>query len=276
MRLLGLTLSALLACGPALVAQDAKAPPRKDPPPAAAPLNPKNQKFLDAYLKAWSERMDGINGLETRIVLTEVEAGPPPAKRVYTGEASLMKPNYAKMFLKEQNDPTNAKRWRHFVGDGQYLWDYQYSTKRAHVLQLPKEGGGDNTMLAFLFGMKVDDIKKRYDLSIDVDDDKKHNEHYLHIGIRPKLKADMQEFEKAELVLWKSRAEKWADVWMLPARLWFQHPNGNQITWQFQQMTTKKQFAKDHFKAPGFPDKDWKSEWIKPPTPTVSRTAGPK
>ena len=85
----------------------------------------------------------------------------------------------------------------------------------------------------------------------------------------------MQEFEKAELVLWKSQNPKWADVWMLPARLWFQHPNGNQIVWEFQQMTTKKQFAKDHFKAPGFPDKDWKSEWIKPPTPTVSRTVAP-
>ena len=277
MKLLGLTLSAWLVAGLAVLAQAPTSPTsKKDPPAAAAPADAKaakNQDYLDKYLQAWEDRMAGITGLETKIALTQVDEN---GKTVFTGEASLAKPNYARLLLKEHRNPENTKKWRHFVADGQYLWEYQYSAKIARVLQLPKEGIGDNSLMTFLFGMKAADIKKRYDLSIDVFDEKKFNEHYLHITILPRQKEDMQEFKKAELVLWKNNANpKYADLWMLPARLWFQNPNGDQIIWEFQNMATKKQFAKDHFKAPGFPDKEWKSEWIKPPTPTVSRTAAP-
>jgi TIGR03009 family protein len=288
MKPLGLTLSALLLCGSA-VAQDPKAPPPKDPPPAApAPLSDKNQKYLDAYLKAWAERMAGVNGLETKVVLTEIPFAPEPgepAKRVYTGDASLMKPNSAKMLLKLHEKPTDSRRWRHFIADpsiddkgrGPFLWEYDYGKKVARVQQLPKEGIGKHPVMDFLFGMKVEALKQRFHLSIDVDDDKKHTENYLHIGITPKLKEDMQEFEKAELVLWKNNKDpKRADLWMLPARLWFKAPNGDQVIWEFQQLATKKEFAKNHFKAPGFPDKDWRSEWSQPPKRTVSRTTEPK
>jgi hypothetical protein len=40
-------------------------------------------------------------------------------------------------------------------------------------------------------------------------------------------------------------------------------------------MSTQTKLMKADFKAPGFPDKEWKSEWVKPPTPTVSRVAAP-
>jgi len=286
MKSLGLTLSALLLGAAAGLAQAPGSPAsKKDSPPATTPgLSEKNQKFLDRYLELWEQRMGAITALETKIILTEVEAGPPPTKTVYTGEASLLKPNFAKMLLKDKDNPANTKKWRHFVadgninekGDGPYLWEYDYAKKVARVQSLPKNGIGDNTLMTFLFGPKAADLKKRFDLSIDVDDDKKHNEFFLHIGIRPKLKEDMQEFEKAELVLWKNNKDpKYADVWMLPARLWFQHPNGNQVMWQFENMTTQKKFLPRDFKAPGFPDKDWKSDWAVPPKPTVTRTVAP-
>lgn len=285
MRSLVPALLALAALGPAVRAQNTpKAQPPKDtPPPAVEPLSDKNQKYLDAYLKAWENRMSQVECLETKIVLTEVEAGPPTAKTVYTGEASLMKPNFAKMLLKEDANPTNTKKWRHFVADGSvdekgrgpFLWEYVYGQKVARVQQLPKEGLGDNTLMTFLFGMKAAEIKKRYDLSIDVDNNDKHNKFYLHIGILPKSREDMQEFQKAELVLWKNNEDpKYADFWMLPARLWFQKANKDQITWEFKNLTTQKKFHKSDFKAPGFPDREWKSEWLKAPTPTVTRTSG--
>jgi len=277
MRTHGLTLAAVFLAGSTAFAQAPGAPPAKDTPasPTSAPkpMSEKNQKYLDAYLKVWEERVTGITGLETKVILTETADG---QKTVLTGDAAIMKPNLAKMFLKEQTDPSNPKKWRHMVADGKYLWEYQYQTKVARVLQLPKEGIGDSPAMALLFGMKAADAKKRFDFSIDVDDDARHNENYLHITIYPKLKEDAQEFKKAELVLWKNaKDQKWADVWMLPARLWFQHPNGEQVTWDFRNMVTKKSFPKDEFKAPGFPDKEWRSEWVKPPAPTVTRTSGP-
>ena len=111
---------------------------------------------------------------------------------------------------------------------------------------------------------------------IDVDDDTRHNDFYLRITILPESKADTQEFKKAELVLFKNnKDEKFADVWMLPARLWFQDTNGDEVSWEFKNMTTKKKFLAKDFEAPRFPDKEWKSEWSKPPVPTVSRSSAP-
>jgi len=274
MRSPGLTLAALLVAASTILAQAPGTPTAKDAsPPGPKPLSEKNQKYLDAYLKVWEERMASINGLETKIIYTETEDG---QKTVYTGDAALMKPNFARLMLKEAANPTNAKKWRHHVADGQYLWEFNYGSKVARVLQLPKEGVADNTMITMLSGMKAADIKKRFDMYVDVDDSTKFNDNYIHFMIYPKSKEDMQEFKKAELVLWKNDKDpKYVDFLLLPARLWFQHPNGNQVTWEFKNMTIKKSFAKDEFKAPGFPDKEWRSEWVKPPVPTVSRTSAP-
>jgi TIGR03009 family protein len=277
MKLLGLTLTALLVAGVAAVAQGPTATStNKDAPaaadPQAAAKAAKNQEYLDKYLQLWADRVAGIAGLETKVVLTEVADG---AKTVYTGDAALLKPNFARLLLKEKEKPENTKKWRHFVADGEHLWEYQYHQKLARVSQLPKEGIGDNPMMMFLFGMKAADVKKRFGVSIDVFDNKKFNENFLHIMILPKRKDDLQEFKRAELVLWKNTDRKYADVWMLPARLWFQSPNGDQVMWDFQQMATKKEFAKEFFKAPRFPDKEWTSEWAVPPKPTTIRTVAP-
>ena len=99
MKPLAVALAAVLLAGSAALAQsDAKAQPPTAPPPA---MSEKNQKFLDAYLKAWEDRMARVDGLETKCVLTEntQDAGR-QVKRVYTGDASILKPNHAKLFLK--------------------------------------------------------------------------------------------------------------------------------------------------------------------------------
>jgi TIGR03009 family protein len=273
MRSLGLTFAALLVAASTILAQAPGTPTVKDAsPPGPKPMSEKNQKYLDAYLKVWEERMASINGLETKVIYSETEDG---QKTVFTGDAALMKPNFARLMLKEAANPTNAKKWRHHVADGQYLWEFNYSSKVARVLQLPKEGVGDNTMITILSGMKAADVKKRFDVTVDVDDSTKFNENYIHFTIYPKTKEDQQEFKKAELVLWKNDKDpKYVDFLLLPARLWFQSPNGNQVTWEFKNMTIKKSFPKDEFKAPGFPDKEWRSEWVRPPV-TVSRTSAP-
>jgi TIGR03009 family protein len=221
--------------------------------------------------------MAKVDGLETKCVLTETtEDGGRPVKRTYTGDASILKPNHAKLFLKLGDAPADHRRWKHFVADGKMLWEYDYAAKIARVEQLPKEGVGDNVVMAFLFMGKAADLKKRFDLSIDVDDPEKHNDHYLHIQVRPRTKDDMLEFGKAELVLWKNNKDpKFADQWMLPARLWFQSANKDQIMWEFKNLTTKTKLMAADFKAPGFPDKEWKSEWRRPPAQIVP-TGGPR
>ena len=40
-------------------------------------------------------------------------------------------------------------------------------------------------------------------------------------------------------------------------------------------MNTEPKLMPSDFKAPGFPDEEWKSEWTRPPVPTVTRTSAP-
>jgi len=269
MKPLALTLAGLLI-GPAAFAQgEPKAQPASLP--AAPAMSEKNQKALDHFLQRWEDRMAKIEGLETKIVLTEIdEAG---TKTVRTGDASLLKPNYSKLLLKRADDPTNDKRWMHFVADGKYLRQYDYSQKKVLTDPLPKEGVGDNAMMSLLFMTKAADLKKRYDMTIDVDDPKQYTENFLYIDIRPKTRDDMIEFKKARVVLWKNNTnEKYFDRWMLPAQLWFQKPNGDQIIWEFQDLTTKKRLVPRDFEAPPPPNKEWNAEWMHPP---VTRTPAP-
>ncbi|HEX3147051.1 MAG TPA: TIGR03009 domain-containing protein [Gemmataceae bacterium] len=274
MKPLAATIIATILMGAAALAQST--PPSKDPPAPAtvSTMSDKNKQYLDAYLAAWEKRMLKIDGLETKCVLTEVEDG---QKVVRVGEAALLKPNYCKLFLRDQANPNNTKKIRHFVADGKYLWQYDYGKKVVLVEELPKDGIGDNMLMAFLFMTKAADLKKRFDLTIDVDNPERHTDHYLFISILPKSKEDMQDFKKAELVLWKNnKDEKFADRWMLPARLWFQQPNGNQIIWEFQNQSTEKHLAAKDFQAPALPDRDWKREWSRPPAPIVRTSAPPK
>src|SRR5436190_772264 len=94
--------------------------------PARPAMSEKSQKYLDAYLKHWEDRMSKVPSLETKVILTEVDG---PDKKVYTGEAAIMKPNFAKLFIREQAKPENVKEWRHYAADGKHLWDFNYSKK---------------------------------------------------------------------------------------------------------------------------------------------------
>ncbi len=79
MRILGLTLIALFVALPAVRAQDAKSAPT-----GASAMSEKNRKYLDAYLDAWEKRMKSIRALETKIVLTEIEASALRARKSRT------------------------------------------------------------------------------------------------------------------------------------------------------------------------------------------------
>jgi TIGR03009 family protein len=245
---------------------------KDEPAPARPVMTEKAQRWLDVYLAEWEKRMSKVPSLETKLVLTEIDG---TEKTTYTGEASIMKPNFAKMFLREQSKPENVKLWRHYAADGKYLWDFNYSKKVGRVKELPRDGI-DNTFFNFLFGMKAAELKKRYDLSINPDDPDQYNDNYMFITIYPKTKEDMQEFAKAQLVLWvNTKNPKFVDNFMLPARLWFQHTNKNQVIWEFREMNAKKELLPADFKAPKFPDQTWKSEWMEAPKPSTVRTVAP-
>jgi len=228
------------------------APAQDSQPPKPGPGLP--EAVLNGYLARWEERMARITGLTSKCVLTEDDG---TEKKKFVGDIAVLKPNYMRLVLKAEDDPKNEKKWRVIFVDGTDVWELDYRAKIARVRALPKQGL-QHPALAVLLGGKAADLQKRYELSIDPERALKNTD-YLAINIRPKSPEDRQDMIKAELVLWHNdKDEKFKNHWMLPARLWFQQPNQEQITWLFLD-PTPADLDKAGFAVPKLPA-DWKTE----------------
>jgi TIGR03009 family protein len=223
----------------------------------ATPLKPGQglpEAVLNGYLAKWEERMAKVTGVTSKCVLTEDDG---TEKKKFAGDIAVLKPNYLRLVLKSEDDPKNEKKWRVILVDGTDVWELDYRAKIARVRALPADGL-KHPALAVLLGGKAADLQKRYELSIDPERALRDS-NYLAISIRPKTKEDQQDMVKAELVLWQNeKDEKFKNHWMLPARLWFQQPNQEQITWLFLD-PTPADLIKADFAVPKLPA-DWKTE----------------
>jgi TIGR03009 family protein len=198
--------------------------------------------------------MAKVDGVKSNCVLTEDDG---THKSRYVGTVAVLKPNFVRLVLKSEDDLKNEKKWRFILADGVDVWEFDYRAKVARVRALPKQGL-NHPALVLLLGGKAADLQKRYEFSIDPARDQKDN-NYVAIGIRPKAKEDQQDMVKAELVLWKNdKNEKLKKSWLLPARLWIQQPNQDQITWNFLDPAPAN-LTKADFAVPKLPA-DWKTE----------------
>jgi TIGR03009 family protein len=257
MRWHSLTLAGLLlaAAAPAQTPPSPPLPPAA--PPAAATLNPADP--LDSHLMKWEEKMKSVEKLAAAIRRTEKDKISGITK-VLEGHAWYMKPNYAILQLSRQGRPTDYVE--KFLCTGQFLYEYRFGEKRINVHQLPPNQGGNN-LLSFLFGMKAQDAKDRYNLTLD-----KADEHYILISIVPMQEPDKREFRKARLVLYAKN--------YLPAQLWFEQTNGDETIWELPHIDTNAALQVLHFAAPQMPA-DWKTNVIRPEAkPAVIPTPGTK
>src|SRR5262249_46691374 len=89
---------------------------------------------------------------------------------------------------------------------------------REHEMPKPRDGQvADDNLLSFLFGMKAEEAKKRYELTVL--QPPPNDKWYYYILIKPRAKADQNDFSRARLVLYKTN--------FLPRQLWFEQPNKN-------------------------------------------------
>jgi TIGR03009 family protein len=260
MRPLSATLAALLLAVSPLAAQTAPAPPP-----------PKNERVplpdpeLTDMLKAWERKMTGIERLKVKCSRVEVESI--RGKTIqFDGSAWFLKPNMAKLDLTKVEDPKDSRDTPQsdrelYISNGNKLYEFQYKNKLVRVHELPKDGGvSDDTFLAFLFGMKAEQARQRYTMSAEV---KPNANDYIYLNVLPKKPADKQEFSEAQLVFYHPNigtfGPKWADLALLPARLWFKNPNGNQVIWTFSEANLSPKLEKSDFVPPNLP-KDWRIE----------------
>jgi TIGR03009 family protein len=269
MRTYGLTLAALLLLAPLATAQ----PPAGGSPVIPVPgtnggqpgkplnvpgapqpvLNPQ-QSPLDRHLLNWEERMKGVESLLAK--LERYEKAKDGTKRVLKGEARYLKPNFAALQMIRQDNPN---LYEMYICSGQYFYEYQPRTKKIFYRKLEASDlQAQNNFLAFLFGMNAVDAKRRYDLKLDKDD-----ENYIYISIQPRYQDDLREFKKAQLVLLTKT--------LLPRRLWFEHVNGDEITWEVTSMDTTTKLKPADFVAPQ--PQGWTPEAVATPTGPTAKPA---
>src|SRR5947209_2551335 len=160
--------------------------------PAAPALDPANNR-LDTLLLQWESKMKSIETLSARLVRVQEEKvfG---SRETFEGQAKYMKPNLAILDLHRQDKPNVTEK---YICTGPYLYEFNQAQRevRYHELPPPKPGQvADDNFLSFLFGMKAEEARRRYDLKLAGED-----AHYFYIEVLPRFPADKADFQKAQM-----------------------------------------------------------------------------
>jgi TIGR03009 family protein len=215
-------------------------------------LNPQENP-LDRHLLKWQEEMTKIESIWAK--LDRYEKLKDGTTRVFKGEARYLKPNLAALQMVRQDNPN---KYEMYICSNQYFYEYKPDTKEIFYRKLEmKEMQAQSNFLSFLFGMNAAEAKGRYTLKLG-----KENENYIYITIEPRLDADMREFKKAEMVLLAKT--------MMPRRLWFEHINGDEITWDVTSMDTATKLKAADFVAPQPPGWTAKAQTELPKAPPAN------
>jgi TIGR03009 family protein len=165
---------------------------------------------------------------------------------VYEGVAKYLKTNQGNLASLEMKRKDNPAIYEKYVCSGTFVYEFAPGAKEIRVHELPRPASGqvvDDNFLSFLFGMKAADAKRRYQLTFVPPP--ANDKWYYYIEVRPRERQDMQDFTRARLVLMASNN--------LPRQLWFEQPNGNEVTWDFPQVTTGVDLRVQEFGQPQVP-----------------------
>jgi TIGR03009 family protein len=243
MRLYPLVLLGLLL---AAVPAAAQTPP--SPKPGAQAADP-----LDVYLQRWEAAMLKVQTLHA--VLKRTEKDPTfNASQTYVGFAQYMKAgagantlNLALLEMKLQGKTEIAEK---FICTGTYLYQYSPAAKEIRAYELPRPKPGqvaDDNFLSFLFGMKAEEAKRRYELKLVKE--KENDKFWIYVDVHPRFPGDKADFEWARIVLSRTT--------YLPRQLWFKQKTGPEVLWDVDPIRSGVQLNRATFDAPK-PEPGWK------------------
>jgi TIGR03009 family protein len=226
--------------------------------PAAADPNAAMTKFV---LEQWEKAMTGMNTVETECARTTINKVFKTVE-TYTGSAKLLKstnanqPVRASLELFKQGRPEVYEK---IICTGTIVYVYDPTNKVIKWYNQPAPGQGnlnDNNFLDFLFGMKANDLAKRYDITYVPQDPKADAAKFYHyLRILPKAEQDKQTFKEARVAL-NINSQNAANNF-LPRQLWFLQSNNNEVTWDFPRMTPNAPLRPQQFMQPDLPG-GWK------------------
>jgi TIGR03009 family protein len=216
----------------------------------AAPTADPNQPRLDAHLLRWEQEMSRVQTLVA--VLNRREKDKTfETEQKFSGFAQYMKAgaagnalNLAMLEMRVEGKNEVAEK---FICTGTYLYQFLPGQREIRAYELPKPRPGqvaDDNFLSFLFGMKAEEAKRRYDLKLLNED-----QYYIYVGVRPRFPKDRADFQQARIVLNRDS--------YLPRQLWFEQPNGSEVFWDLPKIQAGVRLNRADFDAPKLPQ-GWK------------------
>jgi TIGR03009 family protein len=242
MRKLWWTLVVMALSSPIVLAQQGGAPAQGANAPRSDVLNPTAGR-LDSILASWEASMSSVRSASAQVTHTLVNKVLKD-QEVFEGTAQFMKPNLAILDLKMKGRPQDVE---HVVCTGTFAYQFNPGTQVIKVYELKTGLSGQDNFLPFLQGMKAQDVKARYDLTLI-----KEDKNYTYLKILPRLPEDKADFREARLVLWSQN--------YLPRELRFLDVNGNENIWDIPKIQANDpQVTRNTFTAPKLPT-GWKWE----------------
>jgi TIGR03009 family protein len=165
---------------------------------AARPAPPPDPRRMEAILKQWETESASNHALTVQF--TRVDTSLVWNDRVeYRGSAMLARPNKAYLQFDRLEGGKALTKDEVIVCDGAKVYQFAFKPKEIFVFPLDpqaRQRALQEGPLPFLFNMKADDAKRRYDMELMQENDTK----YL-IAVRPKLEIDLEAFSVAYIFL---------------------------------------------------------------------------
>jgi len=202
-------------------------------PGQPAGLNPLQQKMMEGILAAWEADAKNLQSLYVQFAIEETD----PifkSKTKTMGEAKVLKMPTGQYSLKleifnldrqGQIDRNSVKEKYVYAGSWFYTFDYSNRIITFRKIDDPRMKPDDGP-LAFLMGMKADDARKRFTMSVIQDDPQT-----IWIRLKPLTAQDQRYFSLLQVGIAKAaRPNSPKDF---PLRIMWREPGGKELSWEF-------------------------------------------
>jgi TIGR03009 family protein len=195
---------------------------------AAAAKQPIDPAMMDWLLDEWAKQSKMLKSLD--VVIMRIDDSPAWGdKDYYEGRALFKAPNLAfidfnKIQLDANKKPVRDPATKRFITTpyeriictGTEVWRYRSDVQQVEIFPLQKneqQKAIEEGPLPFLFNMRADDARERYQMTLMSKDDKSYG-----VSIKPKLDVDKESFSRAFVNLDKD--------YLLPIRIVMVSPDG--------------------------------------------------
>ncbi|WP_435015313.1 outer-membrane lipoprotein carrier protein LolA [Tundrisphaera sp. TA3] len=211
----------------------------------------KLRQEMDQILVAWEKQSSQVKSLS--VDFKRIDKSAAWGEEEFTGQAVLQSPDLACLNFKKRTNPDAGPDAKpiyeddeRIVSTGSEVLQYKWDTMQIYVYPLDKQAQQKTLQqgpLPFLFNMKADEARKRYDMALTNQSDKQ----YL-IRIAPLYDIDRESFSKA--FLWLNKTT------FLPDQLWLVATNGKDYQdFRFNNVATNQKIDPKFFqkiKLPGW------------------------